>query len=79
LAKLTSQDADHLDDRPSKKRKIKKDERRDDADEISEEAGLTVQHKAIRVKHAMDQYKALDHEDMVCHLPFFPANRVHLA
>lgn len=37
-------------------------------EEIAEaEPGLTLEERAQKVKEAMDEYKALDHEDMVSH------------
>jgi hypothetical protein len=38
--------------------------------EEAEEENLTVADKAKKVKKAMEEYKALDHEDMVSSSPF---------
>jgi protein KRI1 len=38
--------------------------------EGAEEENLTVADKAKKVKKAMEEYKALDHEDMVSPSPF---------
>lgn len=39
----------------------------EDTATVEEDEGLTVAQKAKKVKKAMDEYKALDHEDMVRH------------
>ena len=38
------------------------------ANDEDEDENLTVAEKAKKVKKAMEEYKALDHEDMVCPL-----------
>ncbi|OCF34319.1 hypothetical protein I316_03833 [Kwoniella heveanensis BCC8398] len=75
-------DADFIDEEPSKKKrkKNKKDKKKNkleaelesqaQAQLASEEsAGLTVADKAKAVKEAMEEYRALDHEDMIGDLP----------
>ncbi|KAK8849750.1 hypothetical protein IAR55_005085 [Kwoniella newhampshirensis] len=67
-------DADFVDDEPSKKKRkrSKKDKHRAPSPEfdiVPEEAELSVADKAKKVKEAMDEYRALDHEDMIGDLP----------
>ena len=57
---------------PTKKRKKNKKGKNkavEVEEEQVEEENLTVADKAKKVKKAMDEYKALDHEDMVSSSP----------
>jgi hypothetical protein len=61
------QDADFEDEQPRKKSKKSKGKNKGIAIKLEdEEADLTVAEKASKVKEAMEAYKSLDHEDMVC-------------
>jgi protein KRI1 len=64
------QDADFDGELPTKKRKKNKKGKNKavepEAEEVEDE-NLTVADKAKKVKKAMEEYKALDHEDMVSH------------
>jgi len=51
-----------LDEQPSKKRK--KDKKGKEK-AVEAEPGLSVAERAEKVKKTLDEYKALDHEDMV--------------
>jgi hypothetical protein len=70
------QDADFDGELPTKKRKKNKKGKNKavepEVEEVEDE-NLTVADKAKKVKKAMEEYKALDHEDMVSH-PFFLHN-----
>ncbi|WVR07983.1 hypothetical protein IAU60_005026 [Kwoniella sp. DSM 27419] len=68
-------DADFMDEQPSKKKRKrdKKDKKRAAAVEpdipLPNEQGMSVADKAQAVKDAMEEYRALDHEDMIGDLP----------
>nr|XP_031858396.1 uncharacterized protein CI109_006159 [Kwoniella shandongensis]KAA5525468.1 hypothetical protein CI109_006159 [Kwoniella shandongensis] len=65
-------DADFIDAEPSKKKQRKRNKHRAPTPDVqlpSEEADLTVADKAKKVKEAMEEYRALDHEDMIGDLP----------
>lgn len=62
------QDADFIGLEPETKKRSKKDKKgkgKKDKDVQDEEEGLTVEQRAEKLKRAMEEYKALDHEDMV--------------
>jgi protein KRI1 len=67
------QDADFVEEQPKKKRKKDKGKKgkqraeaaEEAADEISVEEGVSAVDRVKKVKKAMEEYKALDHEDMV--------------
>jgi protein KRI1 len=66
-----NQDADFDGAEPSLKKRKKNKKGKNKADEReevdeAENENLTVAEKAKKVKKAMEEYKALDHEDMVC-------------
>lgn len=69
-AQLTRQDADFVAEEEPKKKKRKdrkgKNKLEREPEAMPEEEGLTVQEKAAKVKDAMEEYRKLDHEDMVC-------------
>ena len=72
LLNTDRQDADFDGELPTKKRKKNrkgKDKAVEVEEEQVEEENLTVADKAKKVKKAMDEYKALDHEDMVSSPP----------
>ncbi|WWC65922.1 uncharacterized protein I303_108544 [Kwoniella dejecticola CBS 10117] len=67
-------DADFIDEEPSKKKRKKDKKKKGKALEVETEIdpkvnGLTVADKAKKVKEAMEEYKALDHEDMIGDMP----------
>ncbi|WWC73610.1 uncharacterized protein I206_107582 [Kwoniella pini CBS 10737] len=67
-------DADFIGEEPTKKKRKKDKKTKGKAVDVEiedepEEIGLTVADKAKKVKEAMEEYKALDHEDMIGDLP----------
>lgn len=63
------QDADFIAVEESSKAKKRRDRkgkgRAEPVSEVPEDEGLTVKEKAAKVKDAMEEYRKLDHEDMV--------------
>ncbi|WVW86838.1 hypothetical protein I302_108893 [Kwoniella bestiolae CBS 10118] len=63
-------DADFIDEEPSKKKrkrdkKKNKKERNVEEPEIEDQQSMTLKDKAQAVKEVMEEYKALDHEDII--------------